>query len=503
LLSPIRSSANTCHCSSLVKTNLWALQEQLQDSFESGQPFQPTQQLLLTMSEDLEALDSIYECGLTQERISNDVLSLGKIQLDMMQLFDADASIAREAHKIVSVFQNEARMKRIELMLDVSPTFEQLGIYSVKTDHVRLGQIMTNLLTNAIRFTANSPVRRIQLRVDVGLDPPVEGSCAKPAAGLKTSRAEKTHLAVREDTPVYIFIAVRDTGPGLTSHELEQLFQRFSQASPKTHIMYGGSGLGLFVCRKLAELLGGRIDVASTPGKGSEFSFFVTARAGAFGPNTPATNTPAVGSRPTSAARAHPAAAFTRDHFAKARTPHILVVEDNLINRKVLIRQLRHVGMHVDGKWSQRTSEGGMLIPFSAAHDGQEALSKIQRAMVPRTQPWDNCTCDEEHLADEDGDAAADGMVSNTRATSANGATTEHRPYDLVLMDLEMPVMDGYTAAQRVRAEEAAGRLDPSIIIALSEWKQLKGGASGEWRLTILYSRERPPSPDRRGHGRL
>lgn len=75
------------YCSSLVKTNLLALQEQLEMAIANRQGFQPTNQLLTTINEDLEALESIYQCGLAQERISNDVLSLGRIQLDMLRQF--------------------------------------------------------------------------------------------------------------------------------------------------------------------------------------------------------------------------------------------------------------------------------------------------------------------------------------------------------------------------------------------------------------------------------
>jgi hypothetical protein len=76
----------TIYCSSLVKTNLISLQEQLELSMRNGTGFNPTQQLLTTINEDLEALESIYQCGLSQERISNDVLSLGRIQLGASSL---------------------------------------------------------------------------------------------------------------------------------------------------------------------------------------------------------------------------------------------------------------------------------------------------------------------------------------------------------------------------------------------------------------------------------
>lgn len=76
----------------------------------------------------------------------------------------------------------------------------------------------------------------------------------------------------------YISFSVEDTGRGLTEDEKKMLFLRFSQASPRTHVTYGGSGLGLFISRELTELQGGKIGVASEAGKGSTFAFFVKAR---------------------------------------------------------------------------------------------------------------------------------------------------------------------------------------------------------------------------------
>jgi signal transduction histidine kinase len=117
----------------------------------------PTDQQLLTIVEDLEALDSIYQCGLTQERISNDVLSLGKIQLDMLrelttpllgdheltsaEMFDVQTDLYAEAQKLISVFQNEARMKGVSLSFKLSCAFKRLGLRGVMTDPLRLGQV--------------------------------------------------------------------------------------------------------------------------------------------------------------------------------------------------------------------------------------------------------------------------------------------------------------------------------------------------------------------------
>lgn len=81
------------------------------------------------------------------------------------------------------------------------------------------------------------------------------------------------------DTELYLYVSATDTGPGLTPSELQTLFQRFSQANSKTHTIFGGSGLSLFVCRKITDLMGGRIEVTSKYGEGSVFRFFVKTRA--------------------------------------------------------------------------------------------------------------------------------------------------------------------------------------------------------------------------------
>lgn len=91
-----------------------------------------------------------------QERIAGDVLSLARIQLDMLSLHDVETDLRKEAKKVLSVFSSEAKMKKIELRLAFGETVEQAQISKIKTDHVRLGQVVTNLISNAIRFTASS-----------------------------------------------------------------------------------------------------------------------------------------------------------------------------------------------------------------------------------------------------------------------------------------------------------------------------------------------------------
>jgi len=158
--------------------------------------------------------------------------------------------LQHEAQKVVSIFQNEARMKRIGLNLVIGESINRLGVTTIKTDPVRLGQVyvlythwfqvltssVTNLLSNGIRFTSTSEVRRIELRFDLSFDPPAEGTCVMP------SLPDKAPL-LKDDMRAYLYVAVTDTGPGLTPKELDMLFQRFSQVSRESPLLTGWMGL--------------------------------------------------------------------------------------------------------------------------------------------------------------------------------------------------------------------------------------------------------------------
>jgi hypothetical protein len=137
-----------------------------------------------------------------------------------------------------------------------------------------------NLMTNAIKFTATSTRKTITVSVAVSREPP---SVAKTTLfKYIPSKNAKVDPTTGEDwgtgQVLYLRLKVQDTGCGLNEEEMQVLFKRFSQASPRTHAQYGGSGLGLYICRQLAELHGGQIGVASEAGVGSTFGFFVMAR---------------------------------------------------------------------------------------------------------------------------------------------------------------------------------------------------------------------------------
>ena len=105
-------------------------------------------------------------------------------------------------------------------------SIKRTGVGNIKTDHVRLGQVVTNLVSNAIRFTANSPRRKITLKYEVSVVPPEADTCDYPS-----DTVTPLILPLKEDTPVWLFVDVQDTGPGLAPHERANLFQRFSRES--------------------------------------------------------------------------------------------------------------------------------------------------------------------------------------------------------------------------------------------------------------------------------
>ncbi|KIO32179.1 hypothetical protein M407DRAFT_18751, partial [Tulasnella calospora MUT 4182] len=346
LRQPVSAILN---CSQIVRTNLSTLVDALRKS--GAIPFVATEALLKQMEEDLDALDSIYQCGLSQERIANDVLSLSRLQLDTLSIHAVDFQLVPELKRIISIFANELKMKKINLEIKVGRSVTVCNINRVSSDRTRFAQILTNLMSNAIKFTDLAPVqnRRIVVCLDVSPDPPQANKCIAPS--LQANVGDLAERVKDSGTLIYVYVTVRDAGPGLKPGDLALIFQRFQQGS-NSHDAFGGSGLGLFVSRKLCELMGGNIDVYSVYGQGATFRFCLkmkTAREPA--PKvTPPPSPPAVKAKPAFAAP------------PSQTVYHVLITEDNIINQTVLNRQLKQAGF---------TTE--------LASNGKEALEKVKR----------------------------------------------------------------------------------------------------------------------------
>ncbi|KAG8712854.1 hypothetical protein FRC09_019390 [Ceratobasidium sp. 395] len=205
----------------VVRANMKALRDALARCSVRHEPYVPTPQVLDELGEDIRALNNITQCGLLQERIANDILSLSKIQLDALSILPVAFELKSQVERILTIFSTELASKNISLTTEFGPGLNTPGFSDVFTDLGRLSQIVTNLMSNAIRFTEMSArLREIKVSVDVSSGPPIDRSCLPPP--LTTQPLSPRN----EPQTIYIYMSVQDSGPGLQQEDLALLFHR-------------------------------------------------------------------------------------------------------------------------------------------------------------------------------------------------------------------------------------------------------------------------------------
>jgi PAS domain S-box-containing protein len=288
--------------------------------------------------QQFERLDKIDDAGRHLMAIINDILDLSKIEAGKMQLESVDFQLSATLDNVTSIIGQAALAKglRIETDCGAVPLW-------LRGDSTRVRQALLNFASNAVKFT--------------------ESGCI--ALRAKLLQDDGVELLVRFE--------VQDSGIGISADQMGHLFQPFEQADASTTRKYGGTGLGLVITRRLAELMGGATGVESKPGLGSTFWFTARLQHGhGVMRSVPETDVQKAETR-------------LRHHHTGAR---VLLAEDNPINREVALELLHGAGLTVD-----------------AAANGREALAKVQA-----------------------------------------------HDYDLILMDIQMPEMDGLQATRAIRA---------------------------------------------------
>ncbi|MDF1693700.1 MAG: response regulator [Zhongshania sp.] len=188
-------------------------------------------------------LDLVSAAARNLLRLINDILDLSRVESGRLQLESGELSIDPLVDHSLALFATEAEAKGIELLSEVDP---ELSSLSFNGDTLRIQQLLNNLIGNAVKFTTKG---RVRVRVD---------------------------LADRNDGDATIQFCVSDTGVGIDEAELEKLCEPFVQADPSVTRQYGGSGLGLSITQHLLVLMGSRLQVQSSIGVGSDFSFALT-----------------------------------------------------------------------------------------------------------------------------------------------------------------------------------------------------------------------------------
>lgn len=284
--------------------------------------------------------------------ILNDILDFSKIEAGKLNIESVEFPLQQHVQDTLRSIRARAAKKGLRLSCDLAPDLPA----RIVGDPVRIGQLLTNLCDNAIKFTA-----------DGGIDVSVS-----------------SRMAGEEDCE--LAFAVRDTGIGIPADKQQGIFEAFNQADTSTTRQFGGTGLGLTICARLVDLMGGRIWVESVPGKGSTFHFTVRVKV-------------AESAAQGLASEAAPSSVSQSDSGTAGL--QILLVEDHPINQLLATTLLK--------KW------GHAVV---VANNGQEGVD-----LFP-TQHW-----------------------------------------DLVLMDMQMPVMGGLDATRAIRALEQAGQRTPIVAM--------------------------------------
>ncbi|KAI0379417.1 hypothetical protein F5Y04DRAFT_128655 [Hypomontagnella monticulosa] len=379
----------------------------------------------------LDAANTIVYCVQHQKQIVDDVLTVSKLDSDLLVVSPIPVHPMALVRSSLKIFNAELKMTDIKLTIVEDESVSNLGLEWVMLDPNRFLQIVINLVTNAIKFTKTCKIREIVVTISAMTHRPFEHQLGvefipqryAPATPNNSPTDPKDVGPFEPD--IFISFSVKDTGKGLTESEKAQVFNRFAQASPKTHIEYGGSGLGLFISRQITEMLGGEIGMASTQGSGCTFAFYVKTQK-CEPPRRPSDSLDPIVhlSRSLSiTADGTPMKLVDETDGGLIVTPHgpgtpreehvplkVLVVEDNLVNQKVLCKQLRNHDFRVQ-----------------AANHGLDALEAVR-----------------DHKP----------SISH-----------EQNPFDVILCDIEMPVMDGIEFTREIRRLEAEGELEGHVPI--------------------------------------
>jgi PAS domain S-box-containing protein len=453
-------------------------------------------------------LDAIRSSGENLLQLINDILDLSKVEAGQIELEKTPFDLIGLVSGICETQAFHSRKKNLELVWWIAPGIETLLL----GDPVRLGQILTNLIGNAIKFTEKG-----ELFVKVK---------RHGVPGQTVSEGADSEQKLEKDRTIELLFSVSDTGIGIPSEKREFIFDRFTQADSSTTRKYGGTGLGLTISRRLTELMGGSIWVESEVGQGSTFYF-------------------------TARFEVQSDKKYVQTPEADITDVKILIIDDNATNRMVLSEMVSRWGALVtekedgnqglaelksakdagnpydlvllDSKMpgldgfqvAEQIKEDPVLscpVIMMLISDGQKFAkerskeleitdyllkpikwSDLKEAVISSLNRIDSSNAEQPRVKER---AVREELTPShilivedneqnrilietflkktpyTLDTAENGKIAVEKfkndKYNLVLMDIEMQIMDGYKATKEIRKWEAENQAKPTPIIALT-----------------------------------
>jgi len=302
-------------------------------------------------------LKNVSKSAYSLLNIINDILDFSKIEAGKLLIDESSFKLNELVEETVDILSIKAQEKGLELVCYIDPQLPS----QLFGDSVRIKQVLTNLMGNAVKFTSKGEVF---VHVQSGLLHEKDG-----------------------ETYVDVAVSVKDTGIGIPGDKLSAIFESFTQADNSTTRKYGGTGLGLTISKRLVELMGGRLTVDSEPGKGSLFTFYLSLKV----------------------MNAHPPISFN----SKPLLREVLVIDDNETNCRLM-----------------RGIFDYLHIPCRICYNGADALAMIAQSV------------------------------------------RDNQPFDLIITDHQMPVMDGITLVKEIK-KLLKGYTEPFILMLSSLEKTL------------------------------
>lgn len=315
----------------------------------------------------LEYLTTVQRSSGSLLGVINDILDISKIEDDKLDIEAIDFDLYQQINELIMFFQSTAESRDIRLKLNIDDSVPQY----LTSDSLRLKQIMSNLISNAIKFSPEDS----EVNIDLS----------------------------HKDTRLYVSIS--DMGIGISEEAKKRIFNAFEQAESSTTRSFGGTGLGLAISKKLVDLLGGEISVEGEVGKGSVFSFYIDAPQSKTSVEDPIED---------------------KDYKFEG---HVLVAEDNKTNQMLIKILLDEMG-----------------VGYTVVNDGEEAVNAF---------------------LNED--------------------------FDLILMDINMPNMDGVEATKKIRQSDTKHNKIPIVALTANAMKEdvkayLDAGMNGHVSKPIINS---------------